>query len=102
MFFKKFFRSIAIDLKQSKPFIIIFIHTWGGLAEWLKRTTVNRVGNCRWFESNNFHMFDMLIKFLKTYTIWGQYIQEKHYKNFYYIIIIFIIIFIYLNLFLFI
>jgi len=47
-------------------------------------------------------MFDMLIKFLKTYTIWGQYIQEKHYKNFYYIIIIFIIIFIYLNLFLFI
>lgn len=71
---------------------------WEGFAEWLRRTTVNRVGNYRWFESNNPHVFDMLVKFLKTYTIWGQYIQDKHYNIFYYLLVFCIIIFIYMNL----
>ena len=55
-------------MKESKPFIIIFIHTWGGLAEWLKRTTVNRVGNCRWFESNSRHMFNVINILLNRVT----------------------------------
>lgn len=43
-------------------------------------------------------MFDMLVKFLKTYTIWGQYISDKHYNNMYYITIFAFIIFVFLNL----
>jgi hypothetical protein len=68
------------------------------LVEWLWRTTVNRIGNCRWFESNSLHMFDMLTKFLKTYTVWGQYLQEKHYRFFYIVVIISCVIFILLNI----
>ena len=52
------------------------------LAEWLRRTTVNRIGNCRWFESNSYHMFELVIKAIRQVkTVLMEFIREIDPEN---------------------
>ena len=49
---------IRVFYKNNSPLKVVSLpinlYQNGNLAKWLTRKTVNLIGNCRWFESNNF------------------------------------------------
>ena len=62
-----------------------------------ERTTVTRIG-CGWFDSNSLQMFSMVVKFFQTYTVWGQYLKDKHFIFFGFVLVLSILVFVKMHL----